>query len=576
MNKRKQIITKFLLAIFMVFTISFNFINVSEAGNLYGLDFNVDIQENGDARINMVWDSLEDEGTEIYIPIENLKDMEVKDLVVLENGQQFENIEDWDSDLSREEKVNKSGIIKTDDGYELCWGIGYGEDHIYTVSYTVTNMVKQLNDSQMIYWQFVNPGMNNSPERMNLRIKSQMPFTEDNTRFWSFGFTGNGYFNDGLIDIMSTQSLTDNEKVTVLMKFEQGMFNASSKIDENFDYYKEMAFEGSSFTMETAEEAQAREAKESSIIKVIIAIIAAAIGGIIFIIVGMSKVSQKPFIDTKKYKEKYYRDIPYKGHIEDIYYLLENINMASYDKFINYYFLKWIKEGVISYTTEKKGIFKSEKSNIIIIKGINKSGYMEQRFFDILSSMSTVKNEEGQKILTDKDMKKWMKKESNNDKFIKWTEDLSSKSMETCIEKGYIEGSVNKYMIFKKYVQIGTKEGIEIQENLVCFKNYLKDFSLLNERQAYEVEIWDEYMMYAAIFGITKEVEKQFEKISPEYFDATIYDSNTLLILYLYSGNMRTYSSESSMASASAGLGGSSSIGGGGGSFGGGMGGGAR
>lgn len=573
MGNKKRLLSRVFLTVVFILSIGFNGITNSYAGNLNEVDLNVNILENGDAIINMVWDSVEDEGTEIYIPIENLKDSQVLDLTVKENGVVFEPQSEWDTDLSREEKTNKSGILETSDGYEICWGIGEGENHRYEVSYKVTNMVKQLNDYQMIYWQFINPGMKNSPEKVRLAVRSDKNFTEENTRFWEFGFNGQGQFNNGQIQIENLTEFNSDNKLVLLMRLENNMFNTLSSIDENFEYYQDMAFNGSSYNMETAEEKAERKKSEKLARNIFLGFFTAGISMIVLAIIGIKKTEEKPYIDTSKYKGEYYRDIPYKGHMEDIFYLFENINLSSYDKYLNYFLLKWIKEGVVESSTYTQGVFKSKKDGLKILKEPENPGYLERQFYDFTIDAANSTSEDGLKILKEKDFKTWMGR--NDTKFNKFINEFNLYSMKKSKELGYIQGKTNKFLIFKKYVQTGTKEGIELQENLVKFRNYLKDFSLLEERRSFEVNIWDEYMMYASIFGITKEVEKEFRKISPQYFEQTTFDTNTLLMCYIYSNSINNYHANVGM-SGSSGLGGMSSIGGGGGSFGGGFGGGAR
>src|SRR5699024_1834356 len=76
------------------------------------------------------------EGTELYIVIEE-DGVEVIDFEV--DG--LSEVEEWESDQSREEKAGTYGILEKGDGVELVWGIGdYGEQ-TYVVSYTLTNIV---------------------------------------------------------------------------------------------------------------------------------------------------------------------------------------------------------------------------------------------------------------------------------------------------------------------------------------------------------------------------------------------------------------------------------------------------
>ena len=113
-------------------------------------------------------------------------------------------------------------------------------------------------------------------------------------------------------------------------------------------------------------------------------------------------------------------------------------------------------------------------------------------------------------------------------------------------------------------------------------KRYLKDFSLLEERHAVEVSLWDEYMVYAQLFGIAKQVRKDFQKICPEYFELSRVAQQIEKVGdgfiggfagSIYSQSTNSYA-RSQAAVRRAGGGGFSSYGGGGGFSGGGGGGG--
>ena len=82
-------------------------------------------------------------------------------------------------------------------------------------------------------------------------------------------------------------------------------------------------------------------------------------------------------------------------------------------------------------------------------------------------------------------------------------------------------------------------------------------------------------MIYAAIYGISKEVYKNFTEIYPEYENYSIYNYYMINNIHSYSSHIaESYADLTSFIDA--GSGGSTSFGGGGGGFGGGGGGGSR
>ena len=51
-----------------------------------------------------------------------------------------------------------------------------------------------------------------------------------------------------------------------------------------------------------------------------------------------------------------------------------------------------------------------------------------------------------------------------------------------------------------------TKYGENEYQKLVSFRNFIKDFGAFADREAKEVVIWDRYLSYAQVFGLTKEI----------------------------------------------------------------------
>ena len=105
---------------------------------------------------------------------------------------------------------------------------------------------------------------------------------------------------------------------------------------------------------------------------------------------------------------------------------------------------------------------------------------------------------------------------------------------------------------------------------------FLEEFSKIDTREVIEVHMWDEYLMYAYLFGIADKVAKQLKNMYPEVLTNSDIDFDTLMYInYISTSSVNAASVAKSRAeSYSSGGGGFSSGGGGGGSFGGGGGGG--
>lgn len=549
----------------LIFIISFNILGLgnsyAEEHKLENLDIKVFINEDGSAIIRQRRVANLIEGTENYIVIENLGKSEIIDFKVIENEREYQFIEPWDLDASREEKTFKNGIIKTDDGYELSWGIGEYGRHEYFLEYTVTNFIKELEDSQILFWRFANDQTNIPPEKVRLSIQSKYNFNEENQKIWGFGFEGQLGFNNGMILAESTEPLSKDNYVTVLVKFEKGMFDTEDYIMSSFEDIKEKAFEGSDYG-----KGNMSSGGSSSPYMDIIQIIVVALIGISFFgrFKKSSKYKAKKF--SRKFKEEYYRDYPYEGNILDIYYILYTMGASNFENLLTGFILKWINEDKVVASSKEVGWIRKKEQTVIkfLDKDMPRDTLEGELFYIMLYAAGE------NQTLEEKEFSKWAK--SNVNVIDSWEEDIRNKSLIKLQELGYIIVEEKKKFLFKTQDYKLTEKGQEMEEKIYKYINYLYDFSLLNEHEAVNVKIWDNIMIWAAFLGLTNVVREQFEKIYPRYVEETVYRGNSIYLSHSLTKSV----SQARNAARSSGSGGSTSVGGGGGSFGGGSGGGTR
>lgn len=554
---------------------------VFSMGNVYAADHRLESQDievfinpDGSARIKEHRIANLVEGTESYIVIENLGISKIKDFVVYENGIQFQNDDNWNIKASRENKANKSGIIKTSTGYELSWGIGDYGKHEYDLEYTITNFVEQLNDSQMVFWQFVNPGTNIPPERVKVTIRSDQPFTEENQKIWAFGFAGDIVFKDGSVVATSNRALSRNDNVTILVKLPDGMFTTEKTRNQSFQDIQDQAFVGSDYDQGVQQDGGFTD-KPSRVnpIARLFQIISRMGFGIFIILFAFifgktTKTSNKtPKKFVRQFKEEYYRDYPYESNFLDIYYIPYMMGSANFENLLTGFILKWINEDRIITVEEEVGwIFKKDSTNLKFINTSQlQNPYENQLFLMMLAAAGS--NE----ILEEKEFTKWAR--SNYNKIDRWEKEVNEYSKKKLEALGYLNIIDKKILFFTVPDYQLTERGKELEANIYKYINYLNDFSLLNEHEAVNVRIWDNIMIWAGFLGLTEVVAKQFEKLYPNYTQETVYRGNSI---YLTSHLARNISTAKVQAARSSGSGGSSSMGGGGGFSGGGSGGGTR
>ena len=120
------------------------------------------------------------------------------------------------------------------------------------------------------------------------------------------------------------------------------------------------------------------------------------------------------------------------------------------------------------------------------------------------------------------------------------------------------------------------EEGVKLKG----LKNFLEEFSRIDDKTAIEVNMWEYYLIYAQILGIADKVAKQFEKLYPELLEDTYNRMGCSFTDFVFINSLAhtsmhvAISSRQRAQSYHSGGGGFSSGGGGGGSFGGGGGGG--
>ena len=71
-----------------------------------------------------------------------------------------------------------------------------------------------------------------------------------------------------------------------------------------------------------------------------------------------------------------------------------------------------------------------------------------------------------------------------------------------------------------------TERGKKEADKWNALRNFLIDFSVINEREIPEIELWEKYLVYATAFGIGKEVLNSMKiKLETEKIDINMYDN---------------------------------------------------
>lgn len=558
-----------MISLFFCFILFSNHQVEANDHRLKSLHIHTYIHEDGSATITETREAFLYEGTENYDVIENLGNSKIIDFTVSENDRTYDFIEDWDVDATRKEKAFKNGIIETDNGYEIAWGIGEYGYHHYVLEYTVTDFIKQLKHSQILFWRFVNDETNIPPERLTIVIETDKELHADNEKVWGFGFDGDIYFNNGRVIANSHSALTSKDYATVLLKFNDGEFQTADVLPKTFEEIKEEAFIGSDYDHNEPSTVSPADQSYFDWLYVWIPFVIFSPAIIFFIIVFIIFYrSNKPRRALKKFKGEYERDIPYDGPFIDLYILLfKEMKITKFKHLIAAFLLKWMEEERIEIEQEEIGIlFKKEVPLIHIKERTNDKEGLERELYDMMLQAAgdddTLKKHE---------FADWI--EHNRYRIRTWEKNVKEASQQTLTERHIYKEIKKRTFLFKQSTYELTSDGHDVKIHIYKFINYLRDFSLLNEHEAVNVKLWDELMIWAALLGITDEVYKEFQTLYPDYARESAYSYTSISNVTSLSNSI---SNSRSYVSSSSGGGGSVSGGGGGGSFGGGSGGGTR
>ena len=551
---------KFSYLMFLLVTIFFN--AKVYANDIKSITMDIFIDENGNAQVEEVWKANLTSGTEGYKPYYNLGTSDITNFKVKMNGQAFTSKSFWDIDASFAEKSYKSGINVIDDGYELCFGISKYGNNTYTLEYTITNFVSRLTDADMVYWQLIPYDLSDKPEYVYIKIHSDFAYS-DTLDVWGYGYgdannEGYAYVYDGYIEMTKEGSLASDEYMTVLVKFPKGTFNTNSTIDEDFDYYLDMAQSGADVYHESS------TSNGSNIISIFVVMFYL----LIFIIPIIAIKNSSNAYGTKNLKfppkakkdlknAPFFRDIPCNKDIIKAYWVACQYNLVkNKTDFLGAILLKWLKFGNIenAQINEKDMALK-------LIKNDN----LNEREIELYDMMFKAAKDG---VLERDEFKDWC--QDNYNKILKWFNSVIDDVTDEYVKEGLIKEEKKTFSTVYHVSENMREQAMQ----MAGLKNFLKEFSNIENREAIEVKIWDEYLMYAQIFGIAKEVAKEFKRLYPDVITEDYYNDIIFIHTISYEGVHAASVAKSRAESYSSGGGGFSSSGGGGGSFGGGGGGG--
>jgi hypothetical protein len=539
---------------------------------LHDLNIRVVLSHNGDAYITETRKmTIDSEGTECYIGLNNMGQMAVRELQVTdENGTKYENIGDWDIDRSRSWKAGKCGIVyKRNNSYELCWGLGDSGERTYVTSYIIESLVHSYSDADAIRHIFLGTEVSQKPEHAKVTIvaaDSALKFSPDSCGIWGFRFQGELQFVDGEIVVETTEPMSSGAGLYIMVGFAKGLFEPTIQEDATFEQKRSEAFEGSDYNTDND-----GSDIDDDTVDIIIGVL--MIFGPILLWLYTKFYRRYAIWKARRRMKKnlqWFRGVPLKGNLQQANDLLNAYSYsetADYKNLISASVLRLINIGALNVKPHMNANGKMELA--FIVREL--PAYNDQTLF--MRKLHTIfKMAAGNdQVLDPKELSSFMKNRSN---------------------KTVTESFVNTMRTSREVSYYKDKQEDVLQ--VFGLKKYLQEFTLLDERHLSEVNLWKNYMVYATLFGIANQVIKDMKKINPDFFKMDQLASQMsetiempLFINSFYLGTQavmtRIDTAKSSSGTyfgggsyRSGGGGGHSSWGGGGGGFSGGGGGGVR
>jgi uncharacterized membrane protein YgcG len=521
----------------------------------------VELQDDGSAFVKETWViDVESDITEWYLGKENLGKMKIIDLGVTdESGMEFFNEgTNWNISRSREKKAFRCGLVKKSDGYEVCWGVGSNGLHTFTVTYTLTGLVKGYSDKDGFNHQFIT-STDNGIDDVSLTIrKNGTILTPENTLLWGFGFHGEAEVVDGAAKYWSTEPFSSRSTLIALLGFEKGIFTPELTEDKTFDDVRKKALKGSEYKKDN----KFFEKVFDFLLFAFLGLISLAlVGGLIWAEIS-NKKRRKELLGGKESDVDWFRGVPVDGDLKRASNIIRLISQKTFstntgqqesERLISAYMMRLFYRGAFQLVPQLSGD-PAFKINELTLTDNDVSGTDLNMELDLYNFFKEAAGDDS--ILQKKELRKWANKHGK--KIYNWQNKIKDSS-----------------------ITLKTLTAKEVRE-VFGLKKFLKDFTLIQDRGAVEVGLWNNYLIFASLYGIAEQVYKDFKKVCPEYFTLSktmeqFQDVTPTVMWSTFNDSTRyfnraasSYAASKSSGSGWSGGGGHTSFGGGGGFSGGG------
>lgn len=540
---------------------------------LNSLDFIVDAKDNGDMVITEKWDVYIDETNTLFktFKIDNtydgITDVQVSEI---ENGGTVKFLESysWNFHVNKDyfhglNHVNENGVEE----FEIAWGVGLdnsSDTRQYEIKYTVKNHVTLYNDAAQIYWQLIGKDFAIPVEKITGTINLPSGIeTKEEIMVWAHGPLNGNITIDSLNKISFRVDDFKKDMLEIRLLTPAYVYGSSFKI-VNSTIIDSVVNEETIWAEEANERRREYEAQQKMIKMVVNVVTIALIAGNVL---GLFKLKSK-LGETKKQEPEepveYFREIPNEvfgpAEASFLYHFSKGGTRVNISKVISGMFLNMSLKKWIEFEADP-----GDKKKVTIIlkdagKDLNKSENLVYNYLKKIADSVSAKKADSEKMyFTMKDFEKYsIKHNSSLMKLLDKVDEIAKEENISCgnfdleerkkynnwnllMSLGFIAIIVYIFCLFSSpyvLILIGaaiinmvllgkirtrvnglTQKGVNEKSKWDGLYKYMKDFSLLNEREVPELVLWEKFLVYATAFGIADKVLKQLKVKFPELQD---------------------------------------------------------
>lgn len=585
---------KFIFTIVFIIGIFILWNGIVYAGDLelHNLDFDIKLNPDGSANVTETWDIAIENTNTLFkaFEIDNTKYSGIINVSLVEttNGinRNFSQI------YVEKYHVDKNCFyaLKNSSGeFEIAWGVH--EDNSYArrtfkMSYTVIDAIKNYSDCSEFYWQCIN----NESEIPTKKITGTITLPTNVATYEDFRIWAHGPLNGSITKTSSNTAVFEVENFKANTMLEVRVTTPTYVFEANKNVSNTSKLDNILSEEQTWADQANRQRKIDQLMNIIFFIvyiiiyIAINIACIVFCVLLCKKAKKYKGIlkELPIYKptmeSKYYRDIPNNNSTPAqaaFLYYFNKSNISSHvsdvisatmldlcmKKYIEFQILSDKKKDIkiILKPNMDKDLLSADEKLIYGIFEKVKSGedftmqdfekYCKSHPSTFLASCNTISSSATTELekdgLYDKKLitehNKWKSKGSGF-ATLAWFSIASlfvplAWFFILCIIVLSIPAiicAVYCFKISKRYNTL-TQKGVDEKEAWNGLKNYMEDFSMMDEKEVPELMLWEKYLVFATAFGIADKVQKQLKVVYPQIADAEYMNSHGYTYLYYMS-----------------------------------------